>query len=108
MNRLESFFVEIKKSRKSKKVATRQIIEFYGVTRRGWRVIERVNSWLAQHELIMESSFESANIYGSVKISPTPTIIHSNNKREVMHFPFSYLSYLIIYSFPHQLSFEPL
>lgn len=74
MNNLETFLVEIKKERKSKKVATRHIIELYGVTRRGWRVIERVNSWLAKNELIMEPSFESANIYGSVKISPKPTI----------------------------------
>lgn len=74
MNKLENFLLEIKKDKKPKKVPTRQIIEFYGVTRRGWKVIEKVNSWLANHELIMEPSFESANFYGAVKILPKPTI----------------------------------
>ena len=74
MNNLENFLFELKKDRKPKKVATRQVINLYGVSRRGWRVIERVNSWLVQYELIMEPSFESANFYGFVKISPKPTI----------------------------------
>lgn len=74
MNKLENFLLDLKKGKNTKKVPTRQITEFYGVSRRGWRVIERVNSWLEKHELIMEPNFESANFYGFVKISPKPKI----------------------------------
>lgn len=74
MNKLESFFLEIQKGKKPKKVPTRNINEFYGVSRRGFRVIERVNSWLEKYELIMEPNFSSANIYGHVEIKPIPTI----------------------------------
>lgn len=74
MNRLEILLLEIKKGKKVKEIPTRQITEFYGVSRRGWRVVDRVNSWLAKYELIMEPAFENANFYGFVKISPKPTI----------------------------------
>lgn len=74
MNQLEEFLLEIKKGKKPRKVPTRQITELYGVSRRGWRVIETVNSWLVEYELIIEPNFESANFYGFVEISPQPTI----------------------------------
>ncbi|MCP1997391.1 HPP family protein [Flavobacterium sp. HSC-61S13] len=74
MNRLEATFQEIKKSKKPSKLSTRQVINEYGVSRRGWRVINNVNAWLEKHELIMEPSFEAANFYGFVEISPIPTL----------------------------------
>lgn len=74
MNQLENLFVEINKSNKPKEIPTRRITELYGVSRRGWKVVERVNSWLEKHELIMEPNFEIANFYGYVKISPKPKI----------------------------------
>lgn len=74
MNRLEIFFLEISKENKSKKIPTRQITELYGVSRRGWRVIEHVNFWLEKHELIMEPGFAFANFFSSVKIVPKPKI----------------------------------
>ncbi|AQW90133.1 hypothetical protein CMU59_16300 [Elizabethkingia anophelis] len=74
MNKLELFFQEIKKGKKRCKIPTRQIINNYGVSRRGWRVINNVNAWLEKYELIMEPSFETANFYGFVEISTIPTI----------------------------------
>lgn len=74
MNKLENFFLEIQKGKKSKRIQTRNINEFYGVSRRGFRVIEKVNSLLEKHELVMEPDFASANIYGHVEIKPKPTI----------------------------------
>lgn len=74
MNNLEHFFSEIKISKKKKKTSTKSIILQYGVSRRGWRVIQTVNNWLDKYELIMEPSFETANIYGHVEILPKPTI----------------------------------
>lgn len=75
MNKLENLLIEIKKGKKTKKIPTRQLIALYGVSRRGWKVIDGVNSWLDKHELIMEPDFETANIYGFVKIAPKPKII---------------------------------
>lgn len=74
MNKLEAFFLEIKKSKKQKKVATKNIIELYGVSRRGFRVIEKVNSLLDKYELLMEPDFGSAHIYRHVEIKPKPTL----------------------------------
>lgn len=74
MNHLESLLIDIKSSKKTRNVSTKQIINQYGVTRRGWRVIDRVNFWLEKYELTMEPNFASANFYGTVKIIPKPTI----------------------------------
>jgi len=74
MNKLESFLLEIKEAKEKKRISTRQVLEYYGVARRGWRVIEKVNSWLEKHELIMEPEFSTANFYGFVEISNKPTI----------------------------------
>jgi CBS domain-containing protein len=82
MNKLENFFSEIRKDKKGKRIPTKHIIEFYGVSRRGFRVIERVNSWLERYELIMEPDFTSANIYGHVEIKPKPTIPLSSELRK--------------------------
>lgn len=74
MNKLEVNFQEIKKNKKTIKVPTKQVINEYGVSRRGWRVIDNVNAWLEKYELKMEPSFETANFYGFVEISPIPTL----------------------------------
>lgn len=74
MNKLENFLSEIKKNKQSKKIPTRHVTEFYGVTRRGWRVIDTVNVWLEKYELIMEPSYSAANCYGFVEIMPKPKI----------------------------------
>lgn len=82
MNKLENFLIEIQKSKKSKRISTRNVTEFYGVTRRGWRVIERVNFWLEKYELIMEPSYSTANAYGTVEIKPKPTITLSGELKK--------------------------
>lgn len=74
MNNLEQYLLEIKKSKKQLKVSTKTIISNYGVSRRGWRVIQGVNDLLNKYELTMEPSFETANFYGQVEILPKPTI----------------------------------
>lgn len=74
MNNLEQYLSEIKKSKKRIKVSTKTIILNYGVSRRGWRVIQGVNDLLNKYELTMEPSFETANFYGYVEILPKPTI----------------------------------
>ncbi|MGG5504262.1 CBS domain-containing protein [Myroides odoratimimus] len=74
MNKLEVNFQKIKKNKKTIKVPTKQVINEYGVSRRGWRVIDNVNAWLEKYELKMEPSFETANFYGFVEISPIPTL----------------------------------
>ena len=74
MNKLENFFSEIKKNKKPLRIPTRKINENYGVSRRGFRVIETVNFWLEKYELVMEPNFSTANIYGFVEIKPKPTI----------------------------------
>ena len=74
MSKLENFLSEIKKNKQSKKIQTRQVAELYGVTRRGWRVIDTVNFLLDKYELMMEPSYSTANCYGSVEISPKPKI----------------------------------
>ena len=74
MNKLEIFFSEIKKNNQTKKIPTRHVTEYYGVTRRGWRVIENVNVWLEKYELTMEPSYSTANCYGFVEIKPKPKI----------------------------------
>ncbi|ANF52140.1 hypothetical protein A0O34_17165 [Chryseobacterium glaciei] len=74
MNKLEAFLLEIKKQKKTEKISTKSVISYYGVARRGWRVIENVNTWLEKYELEMEPTFDRANFYGSVKISLKPTI----------------------------------
>ena len=74
MNKLESTFQEIKKSKKRQKISTKQIIYDYGVSRRGWKVVNNVNALLEKFELQMEPNFETANFYGSVEVFCKPTI----------------------------------
>lgn len=74
MNKLENLFSEIQKEKKPKRLLTRNITEFYGVSRRGTRVVERVNFWLEKYELLMEPAYVSANAYGHVEVKPKPTI----------------------------------
>ncbi|TZF99073.1 CBS domain-containing protein (plasmid) [Chryseobacterium panacisoli] len=74
MNKLEEFLQEIKKQKKSEKISTKQVISYYGVAKRGWRVIENVNSWLEKYELEMKPPLDRTNFYGSVEISLKPTI----------------------------------
>lgn len=74
MNRLENLFFEIQKEKKPRRLLTRSITEFYGVSRRGFRVVERVNFWLEKYELVMEPDYASAYVYGHVEIKPKPTI----------------------------------
>jgi len=74
MNKLEATFQEIKKSKKKHRISTRQIISEYGVSRRGWRVVNNVNSLLEKFELEMEPNFETANFYGFVEVFCKPTI----------------------------------
>lgn len=82
MSKLESFLLEIKKGKKPVKKRTREITELHGVSRRGWKVIEQVNSWLEKYDLVMEPNFETANFYGFVKIAPKPKIaVNSELKR---------------------------
>lgn len=75
MNKLESLLQEIKKSRIKERLSTKTILEYYGVSRRGWRVSERINFWLDRYELIMEPRFEAASSYGFVDIFPKPTML---------------------------------
>ncbi|HCR75979.1 MAG TPA: hypothetical protein DIW37_06155 [Chryseobacterium sp.] len=74
MNRLEEFLQNVKRNKKTEKITTKQVISYYGVAKRGWRVIENVNSWLDKYELEMHPTFDRANYYGSVEISLKPTI----------------------------------
>lgn len=75
MNKLESVLQEIKKSKNKERLRTKTILEYYGVSRRGWRVNEWINFWLDKYELIMEPRFEAASSYGFVDIFPKPTML---------------------------------
>lgn len=70
MNQLEALFSDISKTKQQKRISTKELIKLYGVTRRGWRVNEKVNIWLENYELAMEPDLEKANFYGSVDIYP--------------------------------------
>lgn len=79
MNKLEEFLQNVKKQKKTENISTKQVISYYGVAKRGWRVIENVNSWLEKYELEMKPPLDRANFYGSVEISLKP-MIQSNGE----------------------------
>jgi len=71
---LEQFFEEIKKSKKTKKTSPKHITNKFGVQKRGWRVIEAVNSLLEKYELTTSPEFGSAYFYGEIEVIPKPKL----------------------------------
>ncbi len=47
-----------------------EIMEYIGVSRRGWRVNEKINSVLKKYDLVTEPEFESAWKWGDIEIKP--------------------------------------
>jgi CBS domain. len=95
MNQLESLFLEIKQSKKSKKTTPKAITNKFGVKKRGWKVIEAINSLLEKYELTAEPEFGNAYFYGEIEIIPKPKLgANSDIKKHKYSNPIPRLSLL--------------
>jgi CBS domain-containing protein len=74
MNQLETFFQEIKNSKKAKKTTPQVLCHKYGVVKRGWRVVDAINSMLEKHELSTNLDFGNAYFYGEIEVIPKPKL----------------------------------
>ncbi len=79
---LEELITHVRQSNKAFTTTPKDMLRLFGVKRRGWRVIETVNALLDKHEVFTEPSFESAWIYGEIKLRPKPKVHAKNNKSQ--------------------------
>jgi CBS domain-containing protein len=75
----------VQKTQKPIKTYPSVAVEYLGYSRRGWRVVEQVNSLLEKHDTLCEPEFGSAWFYGHIEIKPKPKVssgIKSNGNEE--------------------------
>lgn len=70
----EQILKEVQKNNTPIKTYPYVATEYLGVARRGWRVVEAINSMLDKYELICEPDFGSAWFYGQIEIKPKPKV----------------------------------
>lgn len=75
---------EVKKTQKKIATYPEVALDFLGVARRGWKVVERINEMLDEHEVICEPDFGSAWYYGQIEIKPKPKVsANSESKNDL-------------------------
>lgn len=76
---------EVKKTQKKINTYPEVALDFLGVSRRGWRVIETINTMLEEHDVVCEPDFGSAWYYGQIEIKPKPKVSanQSNSQSEI-------------------------
>lgn len=79
----EDILLEVKNTQKPFKTYPHVALDYLDVSRRGWRVIEKVNNLLDKYEVFSEPDFRSAWIYGPIEIKPKAKI-SANKKTENM------------------------
>lgn len=65
---------EVKNSQKKISTYPEVALDYLGVSRRGWKVVDRVNDMLEEHEVICEPDFGTAWFYGPIEIKPKPKV----------------------------------
>jgi CBS domain-containing protein len=80
---LEELFKKIQKENKDCVTSPKSMIELFGVRRRGWRVVEVINSLLEQYELFTEPAFGNTWIYSEIIIKPKPKLHAKKPNSEV-------------------------
>lgn len=73
---------EVKKTQKKLVTYPESALDYLGVSRRGWRVVERVNEMLDEYEVICEPDFGSAWYYGQIEIKPKPKVSANPNSKD--------------------------
>lgn len=91
---LTDLLKEIKSTRKSVKTTPQNIVRLLGVTRRGWRVNERVNGMLEQYDVFCIPKFEHAYFYGEIEIKPQPKVMAGKSAEHIENDPIPRLSLL--------------
>jgi CBS domain-containing protein len=74
---------EVQKTKKPIKTYPSVATGYIGVTRRGWRVVEKINKMLDEHDVFCEPAFGGAWFYGQIEIKPKPKVAagnHGNNE----------------------------
>lgn len=70
----EQILAEVQKTHKPIKTYPSVAIQYLGVSRRGWRVVQEINKLLERYEVICEPDFASAWFYGEIEIKPKQKI----------------------------------
>ncbi len=72
--RFDEILKEVQRTQTPAKTFPCVALEHLGATRRGWRVVQRINKLLDEHDLICEPDFGSAWYYGAIEIKPKPKV----------------------------------
>ncbi|MCW3084031.1 MAG: hypothetical protein JWP12_1397 [Bacteroidetes bacterium] len=78
----EGILAEVQKNQKSMTTSPHVALDYLNVSRRGWRVIERVNKLFDQYEVFSEPNFSNAWLYSSIEIKPKPKLSANKTMNE--------------------------
>jgi len=70
----EEILIEVQTTQKPIKTYPNVALDYLGVSRRGWKVVDSINTMLEFHEVMCEPDFGSAWFYGQIEIRPKPKI----------------------------------
>lgn len=70
----EELLAEVQRTKKSIITYPRLALNQVGASRRGWKVVEAVNSLLDKYDVACDPDFGSAWIYGQIELKPKPKV----------------------------------
>lgn len=71
---LKEILSKIQTDRTTVKMSPARILNYLGVSRRGWRVVDTINKMFDDYDVFCEPDFGSAWYYGEVEIKPKPKV----------------------------------
>lgn len=78
----KGYLEQINKEEKTVNTTPKKILEYFNASKRGWKIIETVETMMQEHNVICEPDFRNAWVYGELKLSPKPKMKANGDKEK--------------------------